>query len=123
MKKKPYPSRTGVIQDTGTRGNALISTPAISNTKATQRIRPLSLRLPKSGLLITEAIKIPEIISPVSFGLNPCALCRKREAEVPIALPAKSRKLNAKLAPKKKNQRAAVGKSFWDTDPTGSERL
>src|SRR5437879_2048517 len=32
-----------------------------------------------------------------------------------MALPAKSRKLNARLAPKKKNQRAAVGKSFGET--------
>src|SRR5437667_6104110 len=109
MKTNPYASSTGSIQATGTRGKALTRAAASSSTRATQRIRPLSLRLPNSGLLTTEARKIPESARPVNLGLNPCAFWRKSEAEVDIALPAKSRKLRAKLAPKKNNHRDCEG--------------
>src|SRR5258706_14299448 len=89
-----------------------MSAPAISSTKATQRMRFRSLRLPKSGLLMTEARKSPESVSPVDLGLKPCAFWRNSEPDVPIAFPQKSLKLRQKLAPKKKSQRLVVGNNW-----------
>src|SRR5437763_9134591 len=89
-----------------------MNTADISSTKLTHFIRPPSLRPPKSGLLMAEARKIPESARPADLGLNPCAFCRNNEAEVPIAMPAKSRRLMAKLAPRKNAQSVVVGNIF-----------
>src|SRR5436309_11426703 len=82
-------------------------------------MRPLSLRLPNTGLLIAEARKIPARARPADFGLKPWAFCRKREAEVLKALPAKSRKLKARLAPKKNAQRVEEGNNRRAAAPFG----
>src|SRR4051812_44528024 len=57
---------------------------------------------------------MPESARPADLGLKPCAFWRNNEAEVPIAMPAKSRRLMAKLAPRKNAQRVAVGNIFSD---------
>ena len=95
---------------------------AIPRTRQVQRRRPRSLNPPKSGLLITEAIKMPLRAIPVSLRVNPCACCRKREPSVPMLLPVKSRRLNAKQAAMKKSQSAGVGKRLGAGDCDGPGR-
>src|SRR5438309_9946969 len=109
MKKNPYANSTGIAQSPRTCGNNIINAAAASSSPVSQRIRPRSLRCPKSGLLIADAAVMPESAMPVNQGSNPRAFCKNNEAEVPIALPAKSRRLKAKLVPRKNSQSAAVG--------------
>src|SRR5262245_34344752 len=108
MKKNPYTSSTGNIHARDTRGKRLIKKAAITRTKLNQRILPRSLNPPKSGLLMADARKIPDSAKPVNLESNPWACCRKSELKLPIPLPAKSRRLNAKLAARKNSHKAAV---------------
>src|SRR5436309_1564225 len=123
MKKNPYAIKMTIIQGRPRRGNRLISSAAITSITLAQRSRPPSLKWPKIGLLIAEARKIPDSAMPANLGSKAWAFCRKREADVAIAPPAKSLRLKAKLAARKKAQRAGVGKIwtvFLDTGAIAS---
>src|SRR5712671_5176749 len=97
MKKNPYANSTGIIQDTDTCGKSAISAAEASSRTVSQRIRLRSLRWPKSGLLMAEAAKMPDSTRPVEPESKLRAFWRNREEAVPMALPAKSRRLKAKL--------------------------
>src|ERR1035441_10064223 len=112
MKKKPYTTSTGIIQCDGTRGKSSTITAAATRAKVIQRLRPPSLRLPKRGLLIVAATKIPLNASPVHFGSKLWAFCKNSELRLPMLDPAKSRTLKAKQYARKKNHNAGVGNSL-----------
>ena len=83
--------------------------PAMTRARVVQRPTPRSLRPPKIGLLMAEAMKIMERIQPVCSVDNPWAFCRKREPRLPMELPVKSRRLKATAAARKNIQSAALG--------------
>src|SRR5579884_463392 len=93
-------------------GNIAITIDASTSKKSAQRIRPRSLKRPKSGLLTADARKSPERMKPVVFGLNPWACCRKSEQRLAMPEPPKSRRLKKKPVARKKSHSALVGKSF-----------
>src|SRR5688572_7534815 len=114
MKKKPYTAKTSGATRGEKWGKEATMMPAITRARVVQRPTPRSLRPPKRGLLMAEAMKIMERIPPVDSVLRPWAFWRKSEPRLPMELPVKSRRLKAKAAAMKKSQRAGEGKSCSD---------